>query len=423
MPVSGIGLHDKMLKVLRDATFVFISGADAGTLINRFNQDLTLVDMRLPLDLLNTFSSALICIAQIVLVAFAAVFSLIILPVVFVVLLLLQHFYLRTSKQMRHLDLQSTAGLQTKVSESCSGLVTIRAHGWQDTMRTEIQEKLDRSQEPWYLLTMIQTWLRFVLNLTVAGLSVTVVGVAVGTRHTTTASAIGVAFLNMASLGEMLTNLISSWTSLETSLGAIARIRAFEENTPTEGEVASPVDVPPEWPGAGPLVLDNVYVSYSAGVEKPTWALENISLQINAGERIAICGRSGSGKSSFLLALLTLIDTPRGTIILDGVDISRVRQQVLRSRFDVVSQDTFVQGEGIREALDPDGTLSDETITEVLAECAILDKINATGGLSSNLSDTHLSIGETQLFALARTIIQAGARKGGIVLFDEATSR
>lgn len=423
MPISGIGLHGKLLRVLQEATFVFISKTDAGSLINRFNQDLMLVDVRLPLDLLNTISAALICMAQIVLVSVAAVFALIILPVVFAVLFVLQHFYLRTSKQMRQLDLQSTAGLQSKVSESCAGLVTIRAHGWQGTMRNEIQEKLDRSQEPWYLLWMIQTWLRLVLNLVVAGLSVTVVGVAVATRHSTTASAIGVAFLNMVSLGEMLTNLITSWTSLETSLGAIARIRSFEENTPTEGQVISPIDVPSEWPGVGPLIFESVYVSYNSGVEKPTWALQDISLQINAGERVAVCGRSGSGKSSFLLALLALIDTPRGIITLDRVDTSRVRQQVLRSRFNVISQDTFIQGEGTRHALDPDSKLSDAAITEVLAECAILDKINASGGLSGNLSDAHLSVGETQLFSLARTILQAGSRKGGVVLFDEATSR
>ena len=423
MPITGVGLHGKLLRTVRDAKFVFISGTDAGSLINRFNQDLSLVDVRLPLDLVKTVAFLLISAIQIVLVAYAAVLSLVILPMVFAVLYILQFFYLKTSKQIRLLDLQSTAGLQSKVSEACAGLVTIRAHGWQGAIRGEIQEKLDRSQEPLYLLWMIQTWQRFVLKLLVAGLSVTVVGVAVGTRSSTTASTIGVAFLNMVNLSDMLSNLIMAWTSLETSLGAIARIRSFEQDTPTEKEVVSPVNIAPEWPGTGRLVFENMYASYNSHVDKPTWALKNVSLKIKSGEKIAVCGRSGSGKSSFLLTLLALIDTPQGRIFLDGVDISRVRQQDLRSRFCVISQDPYVQGENSRDALDPEGKLSDAVITEVLSECAILDKINASGGLVADLSEAHLSVGETQLFALARAILQADFRMGGIVLFDEATSR
>ena len=423
MPISGIGLHGTLLRTVRDATFGFSSEVDAGSLINRFNQDLSLVDIRLPLDLVKTVTFVLISVIQIILVAYSAAISLVVLPVMFAALYVLQFFYLKTSKQMRLLDLQSTAGLQSKVLESYEGLVTIRAHGWQGTMRKEIQEKLDRSQEPLYLLWMIQTWLRLVLKLIVAGLSVTVVGVAVGTRNSVTTSAIGVAFLSMVNLGDMLSNLIMSWTSLETSLGAIARIRSFERDTPTEKEVVSPINVAPKWPGTGPLTFENVHATYNSAAEKPTWALENIFLHINSGEKIAVCGRSGSGKSSFLLTLLALIDTPRGSIMLDGVDISRVRQRDLRSRFHVISQDTYVQGERCRDALDPEGKLSNEVITKVLSECAILNKINATGGLAADLSDAHLSVGETQLFALARTILQAGMRKGGVVLFDEATSR
>ncbi|KAI1275205.1 putative ATP-binding cassette transporter [Xylaria sp. FL0933] len=422
LPKSGVGLHNRLLKSVIDATFVLISGIDTGDLINRFNQDLLQIDIKIPTDLLNTVSALLDIIAQTILIAVATVYVLAAVPVVFIALFLIQHVYLRTSKQLRELDLQSKAGLQAKASETCAGLATIRAHGWQSMMLAEFRERLDRTQEPNYLLFVVQTWLRLVLALLVAGLSVVVVGVAVATRHSG-GGAIGVAFLNLVTLGTGLTNFIASWTSLETSLAAIARIEAFERDTPAEPKVADPVEVSADWPERGDLKFENLHAGYSTADSGDTaWALRDISLHVNAGERVAVCGRSGSGKSTLLLSLLALIDCPKGRILLDDIDIARVPRPLLRSRFHVVSQDTFSQGESVRDALDPEGLFSDEAIEDALRECGVMENVVAAGGLGGELSGANFSAGEAQLFVLARTILQAGGRKGGVVLLDEATS-
>ncbi|KAF5876101.1 putative abc multidrug protein [Botrytis fragariae] len=414
IPTSGIGLHGKLLRSVLNAPFIFISTIDSGSLINRFNQDLMLVDTQLPFQLLNTVSGLFAAILQAILITISAVYIVAILPVLAAVLFLIQNFYLRTSKQLRQLDLESKAGLHTMIAEVYEGLVTIRAHGWQNIMQGEFYEKLERSQEPIYLLYMVQTWLQLTLNLVVAGLAVVVVGVAIGLRHKTSAGGIGVAFFNLT---------IQSWTALETSLGAIARIEAFEQETPVEPEVTSPTDVPMSWPTSGQLSFENVWTSYNLDVEKPSWSLRGMTLKIDSGERIAICGRSGSGKSTLLLSLLALIETTKGSIYLDGIDISKVQRYVLRSKLHVISQDAFTDGEIIRDALDPAGKLSDETINDALRDCALLNKINASGSLSANLGDVTLSVGETQLFVLARTILGIeDSNKGGIVLLDEATS-
>ena len=369
-------------------------------------------------------SSLLDIIAQTILIAVAAVYVLAAVPVVFVALFLIQHVYLRTSKQLRQLDLQSNAGLQAKASETYAGLATIRAHRWKSMMLNELRERLDRTQEPNYLLLVVQSWLRLVLALLVAGLSVVVVGVAVATRRAG-GGAIGVAFLNLVTLGSVLTNFISSWTNLETSLGAIARIEAFERDTPREPKVSDPVEVSATWPEKGDVKIENLHTTYAtAGSgDPPAWSLRDVSLHIKAGERVAVCGRTGSGKSTLLLALLALVECPRGRILLDDVDISRVPRSLLRSRFHVVSQDTFSQGESVREALDPGGLFSDEAIEDVLRECGVMENVVAAGGVEGSLSGVNFSAGEAQLFVLARTILRAGGRSGGVVLLDEATSR
>ncbi|TGO56427.1 hypothetical protein BOTNAR_0223g00070 [Botryotinia narcissicola] len=379
IPTSGVGLHGKLLRSVLNAPFIFINTIDSGSLINRFNQDLMLVDTQLPFQLLNTVSGLFAAILQAILITVSAVYIVAILPVLVAVLFLVHYFYLRTSKQLRQLDLESKTGLHTMIAE--------------------------------------------MYERTIAGLAVLMVGVAVGLRHRTSAGGIGVAFLNLVSLGESLTQNIQPWTALETSLGAIARIEAFEQETPVEQEVASPTDVPITWPTSGQLSFENVWTSYNLDLEKPSWSLRAITFKINPGEKIAICGRSGSGKSTLLLSVLALIETTKGAIYLDGIDISKVQRYVLQSKLHVISQDAFTDGEIIRDALDPAGKLSDEAINDALHDCALLDKINASGSLSANICDVNLSVGETQLFVLARTILGIDdSNKGGVVLLDEATS-
>jgi ATP-binding cassette, subfamily C (CFTR/MRP), member 1 len=407
-----------------NATFRFVSGTDAGELLNRFNQDLMMIDMSVPLNLFNTICQLLTSIIQVVLVVVAAVYTLAILPVLLIAIYFIQHFYLRTSKQLRQHELQSKASLHTKLMETCAGLVTIRAHRWQSTLKHEFHEQLDRSQEPIYLLYAVQRWLQLTLDLVVAGLSVAVAGVAIGIRDKTSLGAIGVAFLNLTTLGQTMTELLTSWTSLEVSLGSIARIETFRKHTPQEASVTSSVDVPPSWPESGKIVFDDVSSSYTPLAERPIWNVDGMNLTIHAGEKVAICGRSGSGKSTLLLTLLSLMETRKGTITIDGVDISCVKASLLRSRFNVISQDAYIQGDTVRKALDPQGFFGeDDEIWAILADCALKQKIETSGGLETVLTNVSLSAGEVQLFALARTILDAQQWPGGIILFDEATSR
>jgi len=473
VPASGSNLHRKLVETVSKATFSFISRVDTGSLINRFNQDLMFVDSRLPLDLLNTGAALLTGIAQVVLIGISAVYVLATIPALGAVLFALQHFYLRTSKQLRHLDLESKADLQTRLSESYQGLATIRAARWQRHVHAEFQAKLDRSQAPVYLLWMVQTWLKLVLNLVVAGLAVVVMGVAVGLRRngetSSSASGIGIAFLNLTTLGETLTNLITAWTSLETSLGAIARIKTFERDTPTERDVllrrpdksddddygGGGCEPPESWPESGGIKLEGVWATYEddddggsgdrlrsdATVDSEkhsdtitTYALQDISLDVRPGERVAVCGRTGSGKSTLLLALLGLVSLQRGRISIDGHDTALVSRGRLRSAVHVIPQDAFISiassadgDETIRAALDPAGSLMDKKLLDVLRDCDVLEKVLGAGGLAASVGDETLSLsaGERQLFILARLICRAEARGHGegILLLDEATSR
>ncbi|KAK2756348.1 ABC multidrug transporter [Colletotrichum kahawae] len=399
VPTSASTLHASLLRTVLLAPFAFIGRDDTGSLMNRFNQDLMFVDALLPLDLFNTCAELFTSTFQLILVAVISKKALAVLPVLSATLYFIQRIYLRSSKQLRLLDISWKADIHTKFGETASGLSVIRANGWLNPMREKFMEKLDRSQEPFYLLYMVQRWLQLVLNLVVAGLAITIAGVAIGMRDKVAAGAVGVEFLNTTTLGETLTNFIISWTSLETSLGAIARVSMFERDTPREREEQSSVDVPDNWPTPGQVTFENVWAAYDDRDGGSNWRLSGITLIVKPGERVAVYGRTGSGKSTLLLALLGMLHMPVGSVRVDGIDVSALQMTILRRRFKVVSQDSFFEPTStFRQDLDPSGGISDVDIEEILKECRVWEVVAASGGFDGKRADTKLSAGEAQLF-------------------------
>lgn len=118
-------------------------------------------------------------------------------PLLVVTVFLLQHVYLRTSRQLRLLDLEARSPLFSHFLESLAGLATVRALGWEEASRDENHRLLDLSQRPYYLLYCVQRWLNLVLDLIVAAEAVTVVGLAVGLRGSASAGLLGVSLNNV----------------------------------------------------------------------------------------------------------------------------------------------------------------------------------------------------------------------------------
>ena len=83
-----------------------------------------------------------------------------------------------------------------------------------------------------------------------------------------------------------------------------------------------------------------------------TLAISNIDLSIRPGQKIGICGRTGSGKSSLTLSLLRMVELIRGTIPVDGIDISTLPRSIVRSRINVIPQNMFFMKGSVREELD-----------------------------------------------------------------------
>ncbi|KAI8409678.1 hypothetical protein FOFC_09520 [Fusarium oxysporum] len=370
------------------------------------NTDIGMVDNQLPLGLVVTLASFFGAIAKAGLLASSNPYIAATFPLLGAVYFYLQRGYLRTSRQLRLLDLEEKAPLYTQFLETLSGLATIRAFGWNDAVIQANHNLVDRSQRPFYLLMIVQRWLVLVLDLTTAALALLLVGLAVRLRGEVDVGLTGVSLVQLISLSETVNMLIQFWTSIETSIGAVARIKQFAEETGEENLPGETHQPPAQWPDKGAIQIHNLTASYGDGDGEVIKALDAVSLEIKAGEKVGICGRTGSGKSSIFLALLKLLDSTSGSIIIDGISLSSVPRETIRSRLITLTQDQFVLPGTVRHNVDPLGIYSDVEIKEALRLVELYDSIERHGGLDASFDQDTLSHGQKQLFFLARTVLR-----------------
>ncbi|KAI9149384.1 ABC transporter C family member [Paramyrothecium foliicola] len=419
-PVSGKKLHTRLLNAAMNAPMSFLSNTDTGSLVNRFSQDLRLVDMVLPRSLAIFLLDVASCIGVAGLAISAIYWFTIAIPFVVVVLAMVQRFYVRTSKQLRLLEIEHKAPLYSHFLETINGLITVRAFGWSHEYRDINNKRLDQAQKPAYLLNAIQRWLTLVLDLVVAVLTVMLVVFAVTLRGKISPSLLGVALVNMMRVGYNMKGIVVEWSTLETSLGAVTRIRDFSQNTPTE--LNSKEDEVPDnlWPSRGELEIRNLSVEYEATAGP---ILRELSLHVKHGEKLGLCGRSGSGKSSLIQAILRMADTSEGQILLDGVDIATVPRFLIRQRLSCLTQDPFLFTNTVRFNADPLGESTDEEIINALKRVELWTVIQAKTEegkppLDEKLDESFLSHGQRQLFCLGRALL----RKSSFLILDEPTS-
>lgn len=417
---SGIQLHKVLIDATLSAPLSLFSKSDSGQILTRFSQDIQMVDMNLPLQLLTMAQHLFVCVAQAGLIGSGVGWIAVSYPALIAVLVVIQRFYLKTAKQMRLLDLSEKAPVYSQYLDALGGLLTIRAFKWQTRFRAVNYKLVDNSQKPWYLLLMIQRWLLLVLDLVTAALTVLIVGIAVKLRASISIGGVAISLVQIITLSNYLSQLITTYTLFETTLGAIARIKKFQADAfslpggahDDEGERP-----PPNWPDKGELIMEDVRASY---VGKEHLALDRVSMHILPGQKVGICGRTGSGKSSSLLALFQLLEVISGRILLDGLDLASLNQETIRSRLNGLSQEPYFLTGSVRLNLDPYKTINDDgPLIRVLEAVQLWKVFNDQGGLDVELEKDSLSHGQRQLFCLARALL----RPGHVVVLDEITSR
>ena len=224
------------------------------------------------------------------------------------------------------------------------------------------------------------------------------------------------AFLTYANQYTKPFNEISGvMTEFQNSIACASRVFELMEE-PMESEEGKEINLPEMIKGE--VQFEQVSFSY----QKDQSLIEDFSLEVKPGEKIAIVGPTGSGKSTLINLLMRFYEVDKGNITIDGISIKDMTRQQLRQLFGMVLQETWLQSGTIRENLllgNPNAT--DEEIQQVLMQCQ-LDKMieKLPQGLETPLQrqGEDFSIGQRQLLSIARVMLS----QPSMLILDEATS-
>ena len=209
-------------------------------------------------------------------------------------------------------------------------------------------------------------------------------------------------------------DLTKSWTQLQDALPSAER---YFELLDTPSEAADPADA---------VRIDGIHegiriskVSFSYGREP---VLRDVSIDVRAGEVVALVGRTGSGKTTLADLLLRFYEPISGTIEIDGIDLRQISRDALLAQVAVVSQDPFLFGGTIRDNIRYGRPNASDAEILAAARAGYVDEFAATlpQGYDTPVGDagTKLSGGQRQRITIARALL----KNPSLLIFDEATS-
>ncbi|XP_035694505.1 ATP-binding cassette sub-family C member 9-like [Branchiostoma floridae] len=417
----------------------FFDTTPTGRVLNRMSEDTAVIDLRLPLIMEHLIRVVLlICSALLVNAVVTPYFLIGAVPIV-VFYYMVQKYYRATAREIKRLDNINKSPVFAHFSETLGGLTTVRAYRMEKKFSTSLMDKLDRSNTPVYYTNAISSWIGARLGylgaiiVFLAGLS----SVLAAMFGSVSPAMIGLSITYALNIQMYLLWLVRGCAMIEMMMTSVERVDSYSsiptEPYNTDGEkwtwdrnlchisqqnTLCNVIVDDNWPSKGEVSFEGVSVRYDKTLDP---VLTDVSATFEAGEKVGICGRTGSGKSSLTLALFRMIDNFKGKITIDGLDISRVPLTTLRSRLSIIPQDPVLFSGSVRYNLDPFDKCSDEELWEALDTAQLKTLVSELPNkLDEAVSDggENFSVGQRQLFCLARTFV----RKCRILIMDEATA-
>ncbi|XP_017767068.1 PREDICTED: ATP-binding cassette sub-family C member Sur [Eufriesea mexicana] len=414
-------LHEEAVSRLLRVPMSFFDCNPVGKILNRFSADTGVIDKKISMSIQRLTFFVLLC-------GSAMIVNVIISPWFFIAAIptcaayyLVQRFYRRSAKHLQRLDGSTRWPITTHFSETLYGLATLRASKQENRFMEEAMKCLDSNTNAFLLLNSSSRWLGIALDY----LGAVIVGSATLAAlisaelypDRVTPALVGLA-INYTLLVPIYLNWVVKFTAeTEMYFGSVARISTYRY-APVENYQQKVSHVPDNWPSRGEIIFENVSLRYVSQREP---VISNLTLRIPAGQKIGICGRTGSGKSSTVMALFRLLDITHGRISIDGIDVRQVPLEVLRSRLSAIPQDVIMFSGTIRENLDPLSEHVDEELWTALEVAQIKDTVAShPEGLNFEVKEggENFSSGQLQLLCMARAIL----RKSSIVVLDEATS-
>ncbi|EPQ56430.1 multidrug resistance-associated ABC transporter [Gloeophyllum trabeum ATCC 11539] len=416
---SARRLHDLMLHSVIRAPLTFFELTPTGRILNLFSRDTYVVDQVLGRVIQGLVRTITGCLSILAVIGFSFPAFLIVVPPLAYFHLSVMIYYLATSRELKRLDAASRSPIFAWFSESLNGLTTIRAFGQQSIFITTNEHRIDRNQICYLPSIAVNRWLAVRLEFVGAVIILASALLAVTALITSGVDAglVGLVLSYSLNTTSSLNWAVRSASEVEQNIVSCERILHYTR-LPSEAPEEIPDSTPEDWPSKGEIEYRNYSARYRPELDL---VLRDISVTIKPKEKIGICGRTGSGKSSLLLSLFRIIEAASGSIYIDGIDISKIGLHQLRSSISIVPQSPDLFEGTMRENIDPTGAHQDADIWVALTQTHLREYVESLPDkLDSRVTEGGLSMssGQRQLLCFARALL----RKTKILVLDEATS-
>ena len=448
-----------------------------GRIVSRFSKDMYSIDSEL-ITFADLFLFGIATLAfTLALVVIATPWFLVAVPPLLFAYMYFVQTYRKVSRETKRLESLARSPVFAHYSETLGGTATIRAYAVERRFTAANMRLVDTLNEAYYINKVSDRWLS--VRLEMIGAAIITCAALLAILHVVLAREKGeeVDGLYVALAGTSLSGAIgvtgllnlvmSSFAQVEAAMTCTERVLHYIQHVPQEPAATSASPPPPEWPQRGAIELRGLHMRYRANTPL---VLKGLTASIQGGQRVGIVGRTGSGKSSLLLALLRLVeplsaeaaakaggkgsDEGKGCdgcdakeggngeerrgggeageapISIDGIDTRRLGLSELRREIAIIPQSPALFSGSVRSNMDPFDEYTDAQIWAALEQCemrtAVEQLVEGSGqseGVDALLATVaeygeNLSQGQRQLVCMARALL----RHARILILDEATS-
>jgi len=420
--VSSAHLHRILVAGIIRAPAVFFETTPTGRILNRFTKDMENIDMMLPRTIPICFFLFFRLLGTVITIIIVLPWFIIpVIPLAYVYFRI-QKYYRPVARDLQRLESISRSPIFAQFSETLAGVSTLRAYNMQERFILQNEKRLDESNRSFYLVNTCNRWLNLRLELLGGFLSLLAAFILAASKSTgliaINAGAAGLVMTYTLQITGSMTFFVQVLCQSESQITSAERIKEYSDLVHEAPEVIQEYRPPANWPTSGQIQINDLSMRYREGLDL---VLQKVSLCVNGGEKVGIAGRTGSGKSSLMIALFRLVEPAEGSIFIDGVNTSELGLKDLRSALSIIPQDPVMFVGTLRNNLDPFQQYEDAVVWEALKSAHLYNFVSSNEDkLEMEISEggENLSLGQRQLVCLARAIL----RRNKILVMDEATA-
>jgi len=429
-------IHSKMVyRILHSKLQEFIDRTPIARILTIFSKDLHNLEERIYIDVSYMISYGLKILILIVFSIYSLgwIFAIGVF-IYFYLIMKFQDLYVTTIRELKRFINIAHTPILSVFSDTLSGLPDVRNMKFQRYLKNKLYAAADEKSELWLLETISRRWFVFyseLFSICLISIPMNLLLLFQADQHLIN---IGIVLSTIKDIVSSFSTFLRNRSEFEMILINTERCNYLKELDPEEGyhtfkeefklaakadneslETLRKLDLERTKSASmfpnGLVSLQNVSARY---ITSNMRVLRNITFSVEAGSKIGVLGRTGSGKSSLIKLFYQYLKLEEGELIIDGFNLKAIDLKKLRNSLAVITQDSYLFQGTLRENLDPLGLHSDEEITSLLETAGFPLKLS----FKLNMNGQNLSQGERQLITLIRAVLK-GCK---VIIFDEATA-